>query len=78
MPKQSLLRNISIRSKIILSIYGTIVLISTILGYFAYQVSLNNITHKISSANLAMGHTVPTAPNALFQFSRARGAFRYD
>ena len=44
---------LSIRSKLILSIYGTIIFISSVLGYFSYRYSADNVVNKVSIANQA-------------------------
>ncbi|NBD27117.1 sensor histidine kinase [Paenibacillus glycinis] len=44
---------LSIRAKLILSIYGTIIFISSVLGYFSYQYSADSVVNKVSIANQA-------------------------
>lgn len=52
-PIRSVVRNLSIRSKLILSIYSTILLITVSLGYFSYKINADNVVNKVSIANHA-------------------------
>ncbi|THF77132.1 cache domain-containing sensor histidine kinase [Cohnella fermenti] len=53
MPVRSYVRNLSIRSKLILSIYSSILLISGSLGYFSYKINVDNVVNKVGIANQA-------------------------
>lgn len=46
--------NMSIKYKILISVYGIVILISLILGYYAFYLSKNSLLEKVSSANLGM------------------------
>ncbi len=53
MPVYSFLRNASIRLKLIFAFYCAILFISAVLGYFSYEINVNNVVHKVSVANEA-------------------------
>lgn len=64
-----LIRNIllgrSIRYKIIMTIYATILLISIILGFVSYKISADNIVNKVSVANLGTVRQIDSNINFL-------------
>ncbi|WP_162462996.1 cache domain-containing sensor histidine kinase [Paenibacillus psychroresistens] len=65
MPKRSFLSTLSIKSKIILSIYSAIILVTTIMGYYSYRMSEINLINKVSVANLGIVREINSNINFL-------------